>query len=557
MYRDLNLFQDSEFDVLVIGAGIYGSAIAWDAALRGLSVALIENADFGGGTSANSLKTIHGGLRYLQQLDIKRMRESILERRTLMGIAPHLVHPLTVLMPTYGHMMKGREALLAGLILNDIISFDRNRLGDPQKRIPPGRIVSKKRCLELVPCIDRAGVTGGAMWTDAQMYNSERMCLAFVQSAVDRGAVVANYVKGEGLLTVNGRVEGIRCRDMLTGTEFEIMNRMVVNAAGGWMSRFEMDAEISLSQIQWSTAMNLIVNRPLVEDFAAGLFGRFKYPIPGGGDYEGRRVLFFAPWRGHTIIGTYHRPYDGDADDMGVSEKDITEFLKEVNSACPGDPVRREEVSFFHKGFLPMDGIHPKTGDVVLTKHYRITDHAAEDGTEGLISVAGVKYTTARDVAEKVVDRVCSRLGMTMKKSQTAGVPLSGGRISQFGDFLSKAMSWSDSSVNRDVLRHLVYSYGSDYPRLLEYKDEDPEWLALVPGSKEVIGAEILHGVREEMAVKLADVVLRRTDLGSAAYPGDDTLATCAEIMGKELGWDRSKVLDEIEEVKAIYTPKA
>ncbi|MCG8605140.1 FAD-dependent oxidoreductase, partial [bacterium] len=191
MERNLSKLQASKFDVLIIGAGIYGAWTAWDAAQRGLSVALIDKGDFGAATSSNSLKIVHGGLRYLQHADIKRVRESTAERRTLMRVAPHLIHPMPCVMPTYGHALRGKEVMQTALFLNDLICFDRNRLSDPQKHIPRGRVVSRKECLRLIPGIDETGLSGGALWHDCQLYNSERMLMSILHSAVNVGAVVA------------------------------------------------------------------------------------------------------------------------------------------------------------------------------------------------------------------------------------------------------------------------------------------------------------------------------------------------------------------------------
>lgn len=551
MKRDIQQLTEHPFDVLVIGAGIYGATVAWDATLRGLRVALIDKGDFGGGTSANSLKTVHGGLRYLQQLDFKRMRESIRERRILMGIAPHLVHPLTCIMPTYGHSMKGREVMLAGMILNDIISFDRNRLGDPEKTIPRGRVVSKKTCMRLLPGIDPQGVTGAAVWTDAQMFNSERVLLAFIVSAVEEGAVAANYVSAKRFLMSSGRVVGVEAEDVLSGESSEIRAKMVVNATGGWMDKL-LGMRNGAPRMRLSTAMNLVVNRPMFREGAAGVYGRFRYPRPDGTMHEGRRVLFMAPWREYTIIGTYHRPYEGDPDDLHVTEQEIADFLSEVNSAYPGDPVSREEVSHVHKGFLPMDGIHPKTGDVILTKHYRILDHAREEGVEGLISLSTVKYTTARDVASKVVDMAMRKMDLPFVKSRSHETALRGGKISQFDDFLTKVLSWSDVKLHERVLRHLVYNYGSDYKEIVGVK-EDPAWLETLPGSEAVLRTEVRHAVREEMAVRLSDVVMRRTDLGSGGHPGKEAVAACADIMAGLLDWNENRKRKEIGDVDACY----
>jgi len=194
MRRGIDRLASEEFDLLIVGAGIYGACAAWDASLRGLRVALIDRGDFGGATSQHSQKTIHGGLRYLQQADLKRMRESIRERRTLMRIAPQFVSPFPCVMPTYGHLTRGREALAVAMLANDLVGLDRNRIDDPAKRIPRGRTVSRRRVLELLPGIPTKGLTGGAVWHDCQAHNTERLLLSFVLGACEKGAAAATYV---------------------------------------------------------------------------------------------------------------------------------------------------------------------------------------------------------------------------------------------------------------------------------------------------------------------------------------------------------------------------
>ena len=210
MKRDIRPLTEKKFDILVLGGGIYGATVAWEAVGRGLSVALIERSDFGSQTTANSLKTVHGGLRYLQHLDIVRVRQCIRERTTMMRIAPHLIHPLPCLMPTYGHGMKGKEVMRVGLLLNDIVSCDRNNLEDPQKRIPNGRVLSRTDTLGAAPGIDGKRVTGGAFWTDAQMADTERVALAFIQTASNAGACVANYVEASHLVRRENRIDGVK-----------------------------------------------------------------------------------------------------------------------------------------------------------------------------------------------------------------------------------------------------------------------------------------------------------------------------------------------------------
>jgi glycerol-3-phosphate dehydrogenase len=550
--RSIASLTAAPFDVLIVGSGIYGAAAAWDAATRGLSVALIDKGDFGGATSANSLKIIHGGLRYLQQLDIKRMRESIRERRLMLQLAPHLVHPLLCIMPTYGHLMKGPEVMRIGLILNDLISYDRNRLGDSRKHIPPGKLISRNEVFNRVPCICRDQINGGVAWTDAQMYNSDRMVISFVLSAVSAGAKAANYVKAERFLTASGKLNSVQCRDLITDEKFEIRSRTVLNMTGGWIDSLLNSLGQKSGRIKLSTAMNLIVNRALVEECAAGVQGKFEYLRPDNQKVTGRRILFMTPWRNRTIIGTYHRPFEGSPDDLRVTEQDIDNFLKEINSACPGDPVRRDEISLVHKGFLPMDGISPKTGDVLLSKHYQIIDHEKADGISGLISVIGVKYTTARDVAERAVNMVYRKLRRPVSANRTRSLRITGGDIDSFQDLLKEAERHTPAEFNFRAMERLVRNYGTFYKRYIEYGNSNGS-AELLAGSSEVLKSEVQIAISQEMVCHLTDVILRRTDLGSAGYPGRTAVEAVAGLMAEHLNWNKKIKKQEIDALNAYY----
>jgi glycerol-3-phosphate dehydrogenase len=525
--------------------------------LRGLKVALIDKGDFGGATSANSLKTIHGGLRYLQQLDLLRMRESIRERMVLMRIAPHLVHPLPVLMPTYGCKLKSRPALLAALLANDIVGFDRNRLSDPQKRIPNGHTMSSRELKELIPGYDKHNLNGGALWFDCQCVNTERLLLAYVISAAKKGADAANYVKATGLLLEGARVTGIRAQDVMTGDYFDIRSRLVVNESGPWVDEVlsGLNSRSPRRRFIRSTAMNLVVNRKVADRFALGLSGPFRHVFADGSESNGFRILFFSPWRGRTIIGTNHRPHAGGGREYKITEREILDFLADINRAYPAAEIRRDEVAFFSGGFLPMKGIHPRTGEVQLVRHYKIHDHALQDGIEGLITVVGVKYTTARDVARRTVDLIAARIGQKTAPSRTATTPLYGGEIERFDDFLKGNLSRRLRGHDEKVMAHLSRNYGSALGDILGYEKDGGEPLGRIPGSDEVLRAEVLHGVREEMALNLADVVFRRTDLGSAGHPGEAALVETASLMARELGWNDAKREAEIAAVNRMYIP--
>ncbi len=540
MKRDVAALADREFDLVVVGAGVYGAAIAWDASLRGLSVALIDRADFGSGTSFNNLKTIHGGIRYLQHADFTRMRESVRERRNLMRIAPHLVHPLPFLVPTYrGSIIKSRTAMRVALFVNDLVSWDRNRIRDRQKHLPAGKTLTRDECLELAPGIQSENLTGGVLWHDAQMHNSDRLTLSFVLSAAEEGAVVANFVEATDLLRDDTRVTGVRARDVVAETKgLQIRGKLVVNAAGPWVDRLSSSKH---RLFHFSKAMNL-VTRPVVRDVAIGVVSRRPHRDRDAVIDTGGRFLCLIPWRGVTLIGTAHARYTGTADDVEATEEDIRDLLDDVNDAYPQAKLSREDVRLVHRGLLPMVSGTRNGSCITLVKSYQL-----DESVDGLLSVVGVKYTTARDVAEKAVDRALALIGETHVASRSTNTPVVGGNIESFDDFLRDA----ESDVPADVLRHLVYTYGSRYAELLRGDCER------VSDASPVLASEVRHAVREEMALDLESVVLRRTELGTAGHPGRATLEACADIVRSELGWSDDRIASELESLESFYRQRS
>lgn len=463
MRRDLGLLAAREWDVAVVGGGIYGAAVAWDAAQRGLSVALLEREDFGAGASWNSLKTIHGGMRYLQKLDLGRLRESACERATLLRIAPEVVRPLPFVVPTYGHGATGREALALGLRLNDWLTRDRNRGLPPSHCIPGARTVSAAEALGLVPGLERRGLTGAALWHDAQAASTERLTLGFVHAAADAGALPANHAEVASLLRIGNRVSGVAVRDTLGGGRVEVRARLVVNAAGPWADDVLARGGLARKPAPLLRARNVVLGRPLAVPFAVGARS------------EGR-FLFVVPWEGRTILGTSYEPAE-------APPSDPMAFLDEASRAFPWAGIGRADATLVHEGLVP-----GRVGASGLSTRPRLHDHEAEDGLPGLVSLQGVKYTTARAVAERAVDLVMRRLGRPGSTCRTASTPLAKARA--------------------------------------------------LPGSLE---ERARLAVREEMALTLADAVLRRLDLGTSGPPPAGDLDVVARVLAAELGWSAER----------------
>jgi glycerol-3-phosphate dehydrogenase len=544
MNRNLERLTAQTFDVLIIGGGIHGAVAAWDAALRGLSVALIERGDFGSATSQNSLKIVHGGLRYLQDGNLARIRTMARERTIWMKIAPHLVHPLTCLTPTRQKLSRSWLALGVALTANDLLSFDHNRLSDPEKYLPGGKLISKNELANLLPSYDVSASTGAAVWHDAQIYSTERLLLEFILSAVDEGAEVANYVEAVGFLQKGNRVTGVKAKDMRSGQVFEIQSKVAVNCAGAWID--SLLEKVSLhSEYAASVAMNLIVDQ-VWSDVAAGLPSQPK---------DGRlpQILFFVPWRDKTMIGTWHIPWNAAPDQFRLTDEILQDFLDEINSAHPPLQLTLDDVQHVTWGFLPVNKEDAHRQQVRLTRDGVVMDHQNKDNIAGLISVLGVKYTTARAVAEKAIDLAVHKLAIRANPCQTHLTSVNGGRINDFNAFLNHAQAETADVLEAEVVKHLVYTYGSEYRNRVQYIKDQPELAERIDLNSPVMKTEVLHAIRHEMALTLADVIQRRTELGAAGLPSMAVLQKCAEIMSEELGWSLERQAQEMEAVMRLY----
>jgi glycerol-3-phosphate dehydrogenase len=544
MKRNLERLANQKFDVLVVGGGIHGAITAWDAALRGLSVALIERGDFGSGASQNSLKIIHGGLRYLQDGNLSRIRMMVRERTTWMKIAPHLIHPLPCLIPTTQKMSRSRLAMGLALMANDYLSFDRNQLDDPEKDLFDGMIVSQRELSRILPGYDVSTSTGAAVWYDAQIYNSERLLLEFIISAVQIGAEAANYVEAISFLQQGNQIIGVQAKDLQTGQIFDIQSKLVINCAGAWMERLLEKAAL-YSEYATSIAMNVIVDQ-VWSDVAVGLTSQ---PVNG----KPPQVLFIVPWRDKSMIGTYHLPWTDEPHTFKLNESMVQKFLDQINSAQPPYELSLEDVRHVTWGFLPVNKADANKEHVNLTRDGVVIDHQKKNGLSGLISVLGVKYTTARVVAEQAMDLAVNQLGMKTKKCQTHTTPVSGGKIDDFGDFLRRALAGVPRPINKKSIEHLVYTYGSEYQKLLECVQSRPDLARRIDPPLPVTVAEVQHAIQYEMALTLADVVGRRTELGATGLPSGTALQKCARLMSREFQWSPERQQQEIDSVIQDY----
>lgn len=536
--RDIDRLGSDHFDLLVIGGGIHGLAAAYDAAGRGLRVALVERDDFGSGASFNHQRTVHGGLRALQRASLRRVREGIAERRAFARIAPHYVKPFPFITGIYGGLTRGRFAMKAALRAYDAIGRRRNDGVSQELHLPASRIESKTATARLFPLVRPEGLKGGAVWYDYQMQQADRLTLAFAFGAQSKGAVLANHTEAVALeRDAAGRVKGARAVDRTDGRNITIEADAVLSAAGGQAAAVAALAGIRLD-VPLVRAMNVMTSRPASDIGLAA-------PTSAG------RMLTIVGWRGRALAGTGQSNTLVAADTLPPDRDEVLGFIAEVNQAFPAFKLQPSEVTLVHHAAVPAaiaGGKPDLKGEPQLIAHDK-------DGASGFYTLIGVKYTTARKAAEDAVTRIGAGLARKLRASRSAIDVLPTAEVADVEAIAVEAARAARIELSPAMARHLSAWYGSATGPVIAAMAERPEWQQpLGPGTL-VTGGEIAHAARNEQALRLRDAVLRRTLLGSAGHPGAEAVDTAAAIMAGIHGWDAARVAEEKRLLEEIYRP--
>ncbi|MBP7146634.1 MAG: FAD-dependent oxidoreductase [Acidobacteria bacterium] len=391
----------TDYELIIAGGGIYGATLALEAARRGVRCLLLERADFGGATSWNSLRIVHGGLRYLQSADLPRFAESVRERRWLLDTFPDLVRPLACLMPLYSRGLYRPAVFRAALLANDLLTrrVEGAAAGAP---LPRGRVLGREETLRMFPQAAPRGLAGAALWHDAAMPSSQRLLVEMLRWAVRCGASVLNHTDVREMLVEDGRVAGIRAEDRPSGVTREYRAPVVVNCAGPWSAelaaRFDRPAP---GLFRPSLAFNVLLDRVPPAPAALAV----------SAPRRGARIYFLHPWQGRILAGTCHAPWPGPLDDPTPPPELVATFLAELNEAAPGLRLERGDILRVHAGLLPAR----EAGTARLSVRPVIRDHGACRGPHGLFSVSGVKFTTARAVAERTLRAIYGRAFAEMR----------------------------------------------------------------------------------------------------------------------------------------------
>ncbi len=544
MKRDISTLEDGRYDVIVVGGGIHGATVYYQLAAAGLKVALLEKTDFCAATSANSLKILHGGLRYLQHLNIKRMRESINSRKYFMQMAPHLIKPMPCIMPTYGLGMQGKPVMGVAMMMFDIISWDRNQGAPKENKVGHGALWSREKCLELGPGIESEGLTGAALWYDDLITNTERMALAFIKRGCELGSTAANYVKVKKLIREGNKITGIEATDELSGKTFKTNGSLVINAAGPWIDELRTASHQAKTTEDLSKAVNIVIEKALFKGHGVGLSGSGEFIDEDAKIKRGKRLFFFAPWKDRTIIGTTYSYFSDNNDDLHLTRADIEEILDEVNIIYPQAELNFDDVIFAHAGLMPAHKPNSgkREGTPQLVKHSRVIDHESEENISGLLTIEGVKYTTAPSVARDVEKLLIKK---KLIKPSTVGIQHETSFISAENEELQRKYG--------PRFPHIKENFGDAAVNIFKIDAADGGNAAIIRNNPPLLKTEVIYCIREEMAVKLADVIFRRTDAGTTGCPGAEELRKIASVMAAELGWDEDRIKEEINSVIHYY----
>lgn len=514
------------FDLLVIGGGINGTAIARDAALRGLSVALVERDDFAAGTSSRSSRLIHGGVRYLEHGYLKLVFESSRERRILLRTAPHLVRPLEFTWPMYRGARIPRWQLLAGLWLYDLLALFRN--------VANHRRLSARGVLEREPALSPAGLKGGAMYFDART-NDTRLTLSNAIDAAELGAAVLNHAMATALLREGagkGPATGVTGRDLLGGGEFTVRARCVVNAAGPWSDEVRSwDEPGHGAGVRGTKGAHIEVPRARVGNREAVTL---VSPVDG-------RVMFVLPAGQHTIVGTTDTETAMLPGEVRATGGDVDYLLASVNGCFPGAKLTRDEVVSAWAGIRPLIA-SGNAGDPASASR----EHAIHVSTAGVVSISGGKLTTYRSMSAQVVDVVERQLGRTPSGCVTGERHLPGGDTADVSALEREA---SRTVGDAEVAEHLVAGHGTRWRNVWALVEADRSLGKRVAAPLPTIAAQLVYAAREEGACTLADLLVRRTHLAYELRDQARAIAPqVAALVAPVLGWTPAGVSAAVAE---------
>jgi glycerol-3-phosphate dehydrogenase len=495
-----------KFDVIVIGGGINGTAIAFEAQRRGYRTLLAERHDFGAGPTSRATRLIHGGLRYLEHAELALVYESLQERETLLREMPHLVRPLRMLIPVYSGDERPPWKVRAGLALYDALSL--------RKSLPRNRAVPRSSITSQAPGLNTDGLRAIYAMYDGQVEFPERIVIETLRAFVDAGGVAMNHTAASGIVSPGGTIRALTLRDACSGETVDVGTSVIINAAGPWADEVLQgsDAERHERLIGGTKGSHLVVDWP----------GGTQQAIFASAKADGR-PFFILPWYRYTLVGTTDIRYDGDPSQARCTADELRYLLDEATRLFPSTPLRREHVLYTYSGVRPLP-YTPKGDESTITRSHFVIDHVKRGGPAGLLSIVGGKLTTYRSLARSAAAAIAKRTapsGVPRPAAEQARPlqPRTTDALSMYGGAASEvsALIERDSALSAPICRH------------------NPE-----------VMAQAVHAVERECAATLADVLLRRLPIGWSACHGVDGAEAVARAIAPRLGWSSDRMAREV-----------
>jgi glycerol-3-phosphate dehydrogenase len=516
MRRDFSLLNENAYDLLVCGGGIYGAWVAYDAALRGLRVAIVEQGDWGSATSSASSKLIHGGLRYLESLDLNVVKKSLTERDMLLKAAPHCVRPLRFGVPVYDDSRVGAFSLKAGLTLYDFLAGD---LASDMAH----RHFDRKRFLEHFPFLNAAGLKGGFTYADAQT-DDARMVLELIDGAMSHGAICMNYCRMTGLIEEEGQAVGAWVQDRLHDASGKIHARQIVNAMGHWIT----EEDGSLCRL--TKGVHIVLP-------GSGINEALLLTAPSDG-----RVFFIIPWYGRTLIGTTDTDYHGDLNNVTVEANDVAYLLEAANHYL-NKAWRLDDVIGSYAGLRALRHSKKAASPSAVSRGWKL-----ETASNGVHYSIGGKLTSAREDAASIMDVVCRRLGVEVPCSTWGkAFPWAPGEDhgAKFRDMSTRARQ---AGADPECAEWLVRRHGTRAEQIIAGMADNPDLAKRISHELPFTYADLLFCARYEMVVHLDDLLRRRLPLLILATLGEHELRRLAGLVAPMLGWDEAAIEQEVRQ---------
>jgi len=537
--RNLEQLSTQTFDVVIVGGGISGAWLALHCAQSGLSTALVEKGDFAAQTSSASSKLLHSGIRYLQQMQFGKVRESALERAHYLYAAPHMSLPIPFAVPTYKNFQRSKLFLGCGMVAYHALCLGENGIIESTEQQLPRTTAIGASKLNKICDLSMEDHTGAVVFYERQMINSERMVLAILQTASEHGAQIVNYVVAKQLLRKGDQVQGIVAKDLQTNTELKIQAKLVINAAGPWIDSINSGIKkLQKPSINGFAIGSHIITRQLSDHAIAFTT---KHQSDAKIDRGGRHV-FVIPWRGYSLIGTSYDECEAANPNLSLKSSHVQQLLEVINDSIPNAHLTAGDLISGYSGLYPLRTENIDSAVYQGSGEYQIIDHESTDEIKGLITALGAKFTTGRKLSALTMKFVQKKIAADINISKTK---LHSSQYQSLADYSQQQVARYADLLPSKTVHHLISHYGSEIESLMARVSDQPKLLQPICNHLPDIMGQVVWAIEQEQAINLEDVLFRRTSIGFLGLD-DAAIKRTAALMAVSLNWNEEKLNQQV-----------